>query len=92
MADAFPRFERGDTRQFVAIYSAAPTTPVFNMWAGSGMGTLIYSSTAAASSTTQFYAMFTFPDTARLYMYEWVASFSPGPMIFRGYARTSRGN
>lgn len=90
MSDPIGRFQIGDTRQFIATYSASPTTPNFAIYAGSGAGSLVYSVTAVASSATVFFANYTFPSTTQLYTYQWTASFQAGAIIFRGYAQAIR--
>lgn len=85
MSDRIKRFEQGDTRQFTIAFSSAPSTPLFTVHAGSGAGTLINSETAATSNATNFYAFYTMPTSNDLYAYTWVASFTSGPVIERGW-------
>lgn len=87
MARPIPRFELGDTRQFLATYSVAPgTQPLFNLHAGSGTGTLVHSVLATSSSSTAWFVPYTFPQSKMLYVYTFVASYTDGPVVDRGYA------
>ena len=89
MANPIPRVEVGDTRKFSTVYSAAPgLTPWLALYAGSGDGLLISSATATASSNgTAFHTFVTFSNTRQLYAWTWTASFSDGPVMFRGYVQ-----
>jgi hypothetical protein len=85
MGDAFGRYEVGNTKQFHVTYSAAPTTPHFDVWAGSGMATLVASEQAQSSSSTAFYAFFTMPDSEGMpHAFTFTASFTGGPVVDRG--------
>jgi hypothetical protein len=85
MVASIPRYEVGDTRMFTVVYSTAPTTPVFTVRQGSGEGVLIESKTATASSTSMFFAYHTMVDCQQVYTYQWVASYTGGPVVDRGY-------
>ncbi len=85
MANAAPRIEALDTRKFVAVYSATPSTPVLTLTAGSGDGFLVASITATVSANgTACHAFYTFPASRMLYAWTWTASFTNGPILFRG--------
>lgn len=87
MSTPIPRIEAGDVRQFTVVYSGVPSTPRLALYTGSGDGTLVYSVTGTASSTTAFYAFYTFPNSRMLYVAEWVGSFTAGPVTFRDYVQ-----
>ena len=81
-----PRFEIGDTRQFTFVTSVTPgTTPIFTVFAGSGDAVVVYSGAAQSSGSGMFYSYFTIPNsTNALYTWQWVASYTAGPIVDRG--------
>jgi hypothetical protein len=85
MADPMKFFEAGNTKQFTATFSATPfSTPVFTVWAGSGMGTLVHSAVAVSSDATHWYAFYTMPNTPQFMVRTWTASFlAGGPVVNR---------
>lgn len=87
MADPIPRFEIGDTRQFVVTYSTAPvTTPRFTIFAGSGAATTVYSVTCTSSSSTGWFAFWTLTANSpnAVYAYQFTASYADGQVLNRG--------
>ena len=91
MAAPIPRFQTGDTRQFSIVYSVAPgTTPLFTVRQGSGIGTLVYSTSAASSSSTAWFAFHTLTSCERVHTAEWVASYTNGPVVNRDFFKPIR--
>ena len=86
MSNPIPRIECGDTRKFLVVFSATPSTPVFTISTGSGDGAVIATPTVITSSTAA-QAFFTFPNSRLLYTWMWVGSFSDGAVVFRGYVQ-----
>lgn len=82
--DPLRYFECGGTRQFTATFSSTPpVAPAFSVWAGSGIGTCVYSATAVGSDATHFYAPYTMPGSEQIMVMTWVTSFNDGPVISR---------
>lgn len=90
MADPFRRFEIGGTRLFTITYSSQPgTTPYLAVYVGSGNATLVSCATAVLSGST--YGTTVRVNSEGFYGYTWVASFTDGPDIVRGFFRGVRG-
>ena len=83
MSNPIKRLEAGDTKLFTITYSSAPSTPYLAIYVGSDNTTLVRCLTATASSSTQFYAFVTLPQTRQIMVFEWVGSFTNGPVITR---------
>lgn len=85
MQTTLTQIETGTTRDFIVTYSSQPgTTPYFALYVGSGEGTLVYSATTVASSAIEYHAIYTLPSSRMFYMFEFVSSFSQGPVVTRG--------
>lgn len=81
MSAPIPRIRLNDKRRFSAVYSTAPgTQPYFNVWAGSGTGTLVYSTACASVTSTEWEAYFA-PQSAQIFSYFFVASFTNGGVV-----------
>lgn len=83
MSTAYPRVEAGGVKQLTVQYSAAPSTPVLTLYAGSGSSIIVGSGTVQSSSSTDFYAFVTMPISRMVVGVEWVASFTSGPVVDR---------
>lgn len=80
MSAPIPRIRQNDTRAYTASYSSMPSVPLFNVFQGSGAGTLVYSALATATSSLDFVAYFA-PSSAGLLSYTFTASFSSGRVV-----------
>jgi hypothetical protein len=90
MAKPLLRFEVPDTRRFTVAYSSAPgVAPYFALYYGSA-STLIHSVTGTASDATHYYTHYLLPASRTIYMFEWVASYTTGPVVVRGMLKTVR--
>jgi hypothetical protein len=79
------RYEVPDTKRFTVTYSTPPgSTPYFALYCGSGSTILVTSVTGTASDTTHYYTHYTLPVSRYIYEYQWVASYTTGPVIVRG--------
>lgn len=68
-----PVFEKGDTQQFTWIASIAPdAAPNLGITEPFNLST-IHSATALSSSTREFFAFITMPDSVGIYLFEWRA-------------------
>lgn len=66
-------FETGNTVQFTFTSSIAPDSAPLLKITGIGTTTPINSLTAVASDSTHYYALYTMPTSAGVYMGEWHA-------------------
>lgn len=80
-----PRYEVGDTRQFIATYSAAPGGVLLSIATGSGAGSLVASALCTASTSLIFAGAYTMPASTGLYAWTLTASFALGPVVQRGW-------
>lgn len=88
MAKPLSRYEVPDTKRFTVAYSTAPgVAPFFALYYGSG-STLVFSVTGTQSDTTHYYCHYTLPYSRTIYGYEWVASYTTGPVVVRGMFKT----
>ena len=66
-------FEKGDTQQFTWTASVEPdAAPNLGITEPNNLS-IIHSATALSSSSREFFAFITMPDSVGIYLFEWIA-------------------